>query len=208
VSFDDLKAMGVDAVDARGEAVVLGGKVKVYAPAFCPGSILLLGSAAAKSAESLVRSLADDVWGGGNPAAAEKYLGPGFTDHNPFPASGTDRDGFMEGLTKLRSALPDLQMTVEQTVTTGDTVVVRGVVTGTHQGSYLDKPPTFRHIRIEMIEILRIEDGKVVERWAQFDALGFSRDMGLLEPTVKTKAKAAAKEGGTGGIMGWFFNLF
>jgi predicted ester cyclase len=210
VSFDDLNALGVDSVEAKGSAVVEGGKVREYTPAFCPGSILLLGSAAAKQAESLVRSLTTEIWGGKDPDAAGKYLAPGFVDHNPFPASGADRDGFVSGLQLLRTAVPDLKMTVEQVVSAGDLVAVRGVLTGTHQGAYMDKPATFRQIRIEMIEILRMDGGRVAERWAETDTLGLYRDFGLLDSGVKGKAKARskAKEGKTGGILGWFFNIF
>ena len=55
----------------------------------------------------------------------------------------------------------------------GDEVVARFSTWGTHQGeSEAIGPPTGKRIEITGITIKRFSDGKIVESWTNFDALG------------------------------------
>jgi predicted ester cyclase len=59
----------------------------------------------------------------------------------------------------------------------GDKVVVRWTWTGTHTGEFMGIPPTGRHIAIKGISIHRFADGKFVESWASYDALGMMQQL-------------------------------
>jgi predicted ester cyclase len=50
-------------------------------------------------------------------------------------------------------------------------VVVRWTGTGTHQGDQLGVPATGKQVRLTGIDILRIEEGRVVERWGETNGL-------------------------------------
>ena len=39
----------------------------------------------------------------------------------------------------------------------------------THTGSYLGLEPTNRRIVITYLDMARLEDGKIIEEWAEFD---------------------------------------
>ena len=44
--------------------------------------------------------------------------------------------------------------------------------TGTHGGTIFDVPPTGRRVRWTGIDLVRLDDGKLVELWAEADGSG------------------------------------
>ena len=82
----------------------------------------------------------------------------------------------IEGLTQfvsmIRSAIPDLRITIEDDMAEGDKVVTRWIGQGTHQGELLGIAPTGNQVTFTGITIHRIEDTKIVEEWSNWDALG------------------------------------
>ena len=77
-------------------------------------------------------------------------------------------------------AFPDLQIVLDEIFDAGETVAYRFRATGTHLGAFLGFTPTGRSIHIEGLGIDRIEDGKFIERWMQFDAFGLLQQLGVL----------------------------
>ena len=90
----------------------------------------------------------------------------------------------IEGLTQfvsmMRSALPDLRITLEDDMAEGDKVVTRWIGQGTHQGELMGIAPTGNQVTITGITIHRIEDGKIVEEWENWDALGLMQQIGAV----------------------------
>ncbi len=62
----------------------------------------------------------------------------------------------------------------------GDKVVLRVVSRGTHQGELMRIPPTGTPFTVSEIHIYQIADGKIVERWGQFDASGMLQQIGAV----------------------------
>lgn len=77
-------------------------------------------------------------------------------------------------------AFPDLHYTIEEMVVEGDLVVSRWVARGTHMGHLLNIPPTGKSVTISGISIDRVVNGKIVEGWTEFDALGMLEQLGVL----------------------------
>ena len=88
----------------------------------------------------------------------------------------------IEGLTQfvsmIRSAIPDLRITIEDDMAEGDKVVTRWIGQGTHQGELLGIAPTGNQVTFTGITIHRIEDTKIVEEWSNWDALGVRQQIG------------------------------
>ena len=78
-------------------------------------------------------------------------------------------------------AFPDASFSVEDLIAEGDKVVSRFTARGTHQGETEEfGPPTGRQLEQEGITIHRIEDGKIVEEWSQYDNLSILQQLGLV----------------------------
>jgi len=89
---------------------------------------------------------------------------------------GATRQQFLE----LVVAFPDLKMMVQDQIAEGDRVVNRVLVRGTHQGEYMGMPGSGKTIEIGGIDILRMVNDKVAERWGYFDDLKLMQQLGAM----------------------------
>ena len=71
-----------------------------------------------------------------------KVVAPNMTDHNPVPGQATGLDGVKQAFSMLRSAFPDLALTVEDMIAEGDLVASRITSRGTHKGTFAGIPAT------------------------------------------------------------------
>lgn len=138
--------------------------------------------------KALVRSLFEEVINPGELDRADEFLGAGFVEHDPAPGQAPGVEGFKQVIAMLRSAFPDLRITIEDLVAEADKVSVRLTVRGTHRDEFQGIPPTDRQVAWAGISIIRIADGKVVERWFQSDVLGLRRQIGAVPPTGRPQA--------------------
>ena len=61
-----------------------------------------------------------------------------------------------------------------------DTVTVRWTGQGTHDGNLAGIPPTGKHIGVEALTLFQLRDGKIVEMWDCWDALGLLQQVGVV----------------------------
>jgi predicted ester cyclase len=101
---------------------------------------------------------------------------------SPEPIRGPQ--GLKELVTTLRTAFPDLRLTVDDMVAEGDKVVDRFMARGTHQGELFGIAATGKQVAWLGIAIHRIVGGQLVETWASPDTLGLMRQLGAV-PTPK-----------------------
>ena len=71
--------------------------------------------------------------------------------------------------TQFRSAFPDWQQEIVETVTDGRTVVARMRCTGTHHGTWQGLAPTGRAMRIDEVYFFRIGDNRITGLWGLED---------------------------------------
>jgi len=65
-------------------------------------------------------------------------------------------------------------------------VVVSWIISGTHKGEFMEIPATGRKVSVEGITIHHITNGKILDSYARWDALGLMRQLGQAPPLVKT----------------------
>lgn len=80
-------------------------------------------------------------------------------------------------------AFPDLRIVLVDAYDAGESVAYRFRATGTHLGAFLGFAATGRTVNIDGLGIDRLQDGKFIERWVQFDSLGLLNQLGLLGMT-------------------------
>ena len=80
----------------------------------------------------------------------------------------------------LRSAFPDLKITIDLQVAEGDLVVAHATTTGTMKGEFAGMPPSGKTATWEAIHITRVKDGKIVEHWAVQDNMGMLQQLGFV----------------------------
>jgi predicted ester cyclase len=102
---------------------------------------------------------------------ADRVYAPDVVDHNPLPGQGPGLDGIKQLVAVYHAVFPDLSVSTDDVVSSDDRVAVQWTATGTHQGDQLGVPPTGKQVRLTGIDILRIQDGRVVERWGETNGL-------------------------------------
>ena len=117
----------------------------------------------------------------GNLAALDEVIAADAVDHNPAPGQKPGVEGVKQAFGEFRIAFPDLSLTVEEMIAEGQKVACRITTRATHKGVFLGIPPTGKQVVQTGIDILRITDGKVVERWGEFDNLGLLQQLGAVK---------------------------
>jgi steroid delta-isomerase-like uncharacterized protein len=131
--------------------------------------------------KELVRRYSEQFWGAGDTAAADELFSHDLVDHAPaIPEQPPGPQGQREALEAFRRAFPDLRVTTEDLVAEGDRVVLRWTARGTHKGDLGGIPPTGKEATLKGIDILRIENGRIAERWAEYDNLGLMQQLGVV----------------------------
>jgi steroid delta-isomerase-like uncharacterized protein len=113
-------------------------------------------------------------------AARERMLAPDMVRHDLAGMLGEEgsREGVSNFLDRLREAMPDLHMEVEDVIATDDDrAAARATLTGTHQGEFLGAAPTGRRVSFAAITLYRIVDGRIAEAWSLVDWAGALRQM-------------------------------
>jgi steroid delta-isomerase-like uncharacterized protein len=112
--------------------------------------------------------------------ALDQMVASDIIDHDPAPGQGPGLEGVKQYFSSLHTAFPDVQMNIDDMIAEGDKVVARVNMSGTHQGEFMGNDPTGNRVTITGIDILRIADGKIVERWGKFDDLSMMQQLGVI----------------------------
>ena len=127
----------------------------------------------------------------GDVALLDAVLAPDAVDHNPTPGQEPGRDGIKKAFAEFRAAFPDMRMSVLDMVAEEDKVACRIVTRMTHRGDFQGVRATGRQVTLSGIDILRIANGAVAERWGEFDTLGLLRQLGAsAAPTAPSSERA------------------
>ena len=133
--------------------------------------------------KATVRRLVEEVQNGHDLARMDAFFTPNFINHLEAPDLSSEHNAVERAKMVFReifTAFPDLHVTIQDQVAEGDKVVTHKLFQGTHQGTFMGVAPTGRQIAFAVIDILRLEHGKVVEHWAIQDRLALMQQLGML----------------------------
>jgi steroid delta-isomerase-like uncharacterized protein len=143
--------------------------------------------------KNLVEAFIQDLFSRGDLDAVDRYLAPDFVNHDPpFPGAAAGPEGMRQAAVMFRAAMPDWHSDLHQLVAENDIVVERFTATGTHQGPLMGVPGTGHTITLPGVNIFRIQDGKIVERWGRLDELGLLRQLGIAPDPTADRTPAAS----------------
>jgi steroid delta-isomerase-like uncharacterized protein len=133
--------------------------------------------------KAVVRRWFAEVWNEGRAEVIEELfdengIAHGLADDPANPLKGPS--GFRPFYEVFRQAFPNITVVVEDMVAEGDKVAARCSVRGQHEGDFRGRAATKSPVEITGITIVRIEKGKIVEAWNNFDFMTLHRQVGLL----------------------------
>jgi predicted ester cyclase len=138
-----------------------------------------------------------------NIAAFRKLIDVGFTkgdlsvvDELGSPAGIEHQRGNKPGIegtkatiTTLHTWFSDFELTIVKLAADGDTVWSLNRARGVNTGSIMDFPPTGKSFEIDIMDVVRFEDGKMVEHWGVPDQLGMLMQLGLVQRPQSAAAR-------------------
>ncbi len=110
--------------------------------------------------------------------AFESSISPGFAAH-VMGNQSMDWEGFVEFGSQFLSAFPDGRHVFDYVIAQGEYVVTVGSYRGTHKGELMGVAPTYRQIKLAVMHLDRVEDGRIVEHRGIGNALDLMSQLGV-----------------------------
>ncbi|HZM22793.1 MAG TPA: ester cyclase [Anaerolineales bacterium] len=105
--------------------------------------------------KALMRRIYEEMWNAGNPSLAVEIF---------------DRpEGVARFVSQFLISFPDLQHSIEGMIEEGNQVAVQFSARGTHQGRWLEFPPTGRSIQYTGVTVASIEANKIIKHYTWWD---------------------------------------
>jgi steroid delta-isomerase-like uncharacterized protein len=130
--------------------------------------------------KQLARRLLEEGFNKGNTAVVDELVAETCVYREPTVGEKKGPRGFTEVMTMYRTAYPDARIAIKKQIAEGDTVVTHWTGTGTHRGELMGMSPTGKHVTVEGVSIMRVANGKIVEAFETYDALGMMRQLGAV----------------------------
>ena len=130
--------------------------------------------------KSIAREFIDALFTKGDLGAVDRLLSTDFINHDPPFGASAGREGMRAAATIFRSACPDWHTDSPFLVSEGDLVVEPFSACGTHTGELMGIVGQGQELTLKGINIFRVRNGQIVERWGRLDELGLLHQLGLV----------------------------
>ncbi|MFT3893605.1 MAG: ester cyclase [Anaerolineales bacterium] len=118
-----------------------------------------------ESNKNIVQRFNKEVIEQGNISSFNELMDSKFINRSAPPTSNDSASMWHTFNNILRPAFPDLKVEIYEQIAEGDKVTTRKAIVGTHLGNLLNIPATNKKIKIDVIDIVRIQNAKYAEHW-------------------------------------------
>jgi predicted ester cyclase len=130
----------------------------------------------------VMRRMFDEGFATGSGDVVDELCSPDLIDHQfGMPEHGEEaREQVRANMRAVHTAFPDIRFTIEDSAVDGDRIWVRVHARATATGPYFG-PPSGRPVDFTVIDIARIQDGRIVEHWGVPDRFAALAQTGVLD---------------------------
>jgi steroid delta-isomerase-like uncharacterized protein len=130
--------------------------------------------------KKIVRRVFEEPWKG-NLAVVDELVASNYIGYDPAVAEPLRGPaGVKEFISTYREAFPDARITIEQQLAEGDLVATRWSGRGTHEGELMGMEPTGKQVTVSGLTMSRLEGGKIVEEFLNWDTFGMMQQLGAI----------------------------
>ena len=145
--------------------------------------------------KKIVRRFIDEMWNARKLDIADELFAADCVTHqrrNGEDSAGSARsaESVKREATAWLTGFPDLEFVLEQMIAAGDRVLSLCMIRGTHTGAWMGIRPTGRKVRVPIMTIHRVADGKIAEDWVLVGSLILFQQLGLVPETQEIVAAA------------------
>lgn len=132
---------------------------------------------------SPLRQIIDLLFNQGDLSGVDDLLAAGSAVHLPAWGMPPNRMGLKLFIGTLRTALPDLECTIQDEILESGEMTAHWTMRGTHRGFFLGSPPSGKPVEVRGTLFARARDGLIVEIWVQMDQFGMLQQLGIVPPS-------------------------
>ena len=136
-----------------------------------------------KTNKEIFKLLIEDGFSKGDVSVFDTYSSPAFVEHQYgfFPPNV---EGVKKAINSLHYSFPDFTLSVEELIADESKVWGRMTGRGTHKNKFGPLFPTGKSFEITVIDIMRFENGKLMEHWGVPDKLALMEQLGMKAPPM------------------------
>ncbi|MGQ0575757.1 MAG: ester cyclase [Pseudonocardia sp.] len=131
--------------------------------------------------KAIIRRFIDEYQTGGDKVVLRDTVSPRMVNRTPLHP---DPQGGVEEVEQIfdmfHAAFADFAVEIRDQLAEGDKVMTYKVFSGTHTGEFMGIAPTGRAVRFDVMDIVRLDGGQIVEHWGMVDQLALLRQLGVL----------------------------
>jgi predicted SnoaL-like aldol condensation-catalyzing enzyme len=128
--------------------------------------------------KDVVTRFYNDVFIGHDMSRIDDYMRDDYIQHNADCPQG--KSGFLEFFDSIFSAVPDFRYTLLKMVAQDDIVMAYSTTRGTHTGGeWLGQEATGTKLEFNVVDVFRLEGGKIAEHWDVADTFTFFSQLGI-----------------------------
>jgi predicted ester cyclase len=146
------------------------------------------------SADLVARSrrLIEQGFGGGDLSVLDELMADDVTEHQRGNSPGLA--GAKEVVRALHTWMSGFSLTVEDVAVNEDVVWLRNRARGVNTGSVMGNPASGQPVEVDVFDVLRFSDGRVIEHWGVADQLGLLRQVGAMGSRRPSSQPSAASD--------------
>ena len=142
--------------------------------------------------KAIVRRLYEEVWNKRKLEVINEIISPSHALQGPnFSGSSVGPEAYKRQVLLFLTGYPDLDWTIEDIIAEKDKVVACWSISGTHKGDYMGVPATNKKVSVDGMTIHHIANGKIMDSYSNWDALGMMQQLGVVPVFGQAKSAAA-----------------
>jgi predicted ester cyclase len=138
---------------------------------------------ARSEAYEVMRRMFDEGFATGDGDVVDELCSPDLIEHQFGLAGASAAEALQhvkDAMADVHRAVPDISFSIEDSVQHADTIWMRVRARGTASGPFFG-PPSGRRIDFTVVDIARIDNGRVVEHWGVPDRFAMLAQTGVLD---------------------------
>lgn len=142
--------------------------------------------------KAIVRRLYEEIWNKRKLELINQIISPSHALQAPNVAgSAVGPEAYKLQTTLFLAGYPDLHWTVEDLIAEEDKVVACWTISGTHKGDFMGIPATNKKVSVDGMTIHHITNGKIMDSYSNWDALGMMQQLGVVPAPGQPKSLTA-----------------
>ena len=142
--------------------------------------------------KAIVQRLYQEVWNERKLDVIKAIISPSHAlQAANISGSSIGPEAYKRNVLAFLAGFPDLRLTIEDTIAEKDKVVACWTISGTHKGDYMGVPATNKKISVDGITVHNIANGKIMDSYSNWDALGMMQQLGVVPSLGQMKTVTA-----------------